>query len=120
MENIWIFILIAVVANVIGSQSKAKQKKRQILSSAKTVKEADYNYKNQIMMPEIKDDYRTTRRDIDFMEQKSFLNKTEEVVFRPKEVIVEAEEVFDLGLSELQHAIVMAEILNKPLALRKK
>jgi len=32
----------------------------------------------------------------------------------------ESGEIFDVGLSDLQKAIIMSEILNKPLALRKR
>ena len=115
MKSIWIFILISIIANIIGAQGKAKKKK----TIASPVKNANFNNIDKNTITEAKDNYNTTSQGIGY-EEESFLYKAEEEAPMQVEAVVYTEEIFDIGLSELQHAIVVAEILNKPLALRNK
>lgn len=136
MKSLWILILISIVTNIIGSIGKANQKKKPITSSAKKVNQTDYNYKNWNTKPKKSKNYidsleyesASIKQSVDcnqknsvpsFIAEEAAPIQKESVKSEQDECISEEEDFFDIGLSELQNAIVMTEILNKPLALRK-
>lgn len=114
MRSIWIFILISIIVNIVGTIGKTKQKKKSIPASLKKI---DKDHKN--MMPEVKDNYSIISQNVDYGEEKS--SSYDDGLTFPMAIETEEEtkEEFDVKLSELQHTIVMTEILAKPLALRK-
>ena len=108
--------------------SKANQKKKPIPTSAKKAKSTDYSHRNQSMIPEANQKYSSSfeydNRPVlqDAICDDTGSNSYKIAEERPirNEPISEIEETYDIELSELQHAIVMSEVLDKPLALRKR
>lgn len=137
LKTIWIFILVSIVANIIGTVGKANQKKKPITSSPKKVKQTGYNFRDQGARLETDESYindlgyktSSVKQNADSRPARSFTSynaeeaasvRNEPVGQQQDEHILEEESFFNIGLSEFQHAMVMTEILNKPLALRKK
>lgn len=120
--------MISIIANIIGSIGKANQKKKPMPSSAKKTKNTDYSYRNQNMAPEANQNYNSSLeydngailQDTSYNDNGSYSNTILEERTIQNEPLNEIEETYDIGLSELQHAIVMSEVLDKPLALRRR
>lgn len=118
--------MISIIANIIGTIGKANQKKKPMPSSAKKTKNADHKDRN--MAPEANLQYssgfeydnRTVLQGASWDDNRSNSYRAAEENPIENESLGGLEETYDAGLSELQHAIIMSEVLDKPLALRRR
>lgn len=115
MEGLLIALLIAALSSVFGGKNKASQRKRP--SNAKPIdKPISGSSKTNVKSKQKPAaDY-----SISYISTEPVIEKIQQDNTKHEVADIENEDILDKGLSDMQRAIVMAEILDKPLALRKK
>lgn len=126
MRNIWVYFIIIIIFNLFKNlgQSKNDNYKRKRTASAPRNREARGDYKR---LPK-------NGREILFTdkkpEEKNYSNVNSESPYflsdyeNPREYsetqdLIVSEDKVEFDMSDLQRAVIMSEILDKPLALRK-
>lgn len=135
MERLIIAILVAVFSAMFNKKGKQSQKKAPIYPKTRSKKDiykrnADMEMAEQKTKKTAKKAYEVqyssdheTQNNNNYEVKCDYTNKiVDENQYKDmqtEESDTESGEIIDVSLSDLQKAIVMSEILNKPLALRK-
>ena len=129
MEKLIIAIIIAAVSGMFNKKGKESQKRPMY---PKTRSKKDFykndNYDNYIEVTKQKPKQTTKKAyeeqynnyEARYDNTTKIVDETQYKSMQNEESATESQEILDIGLSDLQKAIVMSEILSKPLALRKK
>jgi len=127
LEKLIIAIIIAAVSGMFNKKDKESQKKRP--KYPKTKNKKDF-YKNDDYIEITKQKSKQTTKkayeeqynnyEARYDNTTKIVDETQYKSMQNEESATESQEILDIGLSDLQKAIVMSEILSKPLALRKK
>lgn len=127
MKGIWIYLIIIIIFNLFKNLGKSKDDnyKRKRTASGPINREARRDY---MRLP--KDDRKILFTDTKPEKEKNYSNVNSESTYflsdyekqgeynETQDFIVNKDKI-ELHMSELQRAVIMAEILDKPLALRK-
>jgi len=135
LERLIIAILVAVFSAMFNKRGNQSQKKAPIYPKTRSKKDI-YKRNADIEMAEQKPKKATKKAyEVQYSSDHETRNNNYEIKYdytdktadenqykdmQIEESDTESGEIFDVGLSDLQRAIVMSEILSKPLALRKK
>jgi len=123
LEGLLIALLIAALSSVFGGKNKANQRKRPLNNKPVSGSQKTNARPKQKPAANYSMSYVNTEPSIEKV-QHSNIKPAAEItmhdIIRHEEADSENEEVLNIGLSDMQRAVVMAEILDKPLALRKK
>ena len=135
MERLIIAIIIAVFSTMFNKRGKQSQKKAPVYPKTRSKKDifkrnADAEMAEQKPKKNTKKAYEVKYSSVQETQDNNYENKydhTDKIAdenqyknMQIEDYDTESGEIFDVGLSDLQKAIIMSEILNKPLALRKR
>lgn len=123
MEGLLIALLVAALSSVFGGKNKAAQKKRPVrpANTGPITKRGgyDHKYSREIASDKPRKDT-AVNYDMSYTNVEPVISKTKVDNAKYEEIDVHDEEILNIGLSDLQRAVVMTEVLGKPIALRKK
>jgi len=120
LEGLLIALLVAAVSSILGGKNKANPKKPP-LNTKPVSNRKDYNNKYSSERPNVKPKQKPDMNyDVSYINPEPVTERIQNNNIKYEEVDIENEEILDIGLSDMQRAIVMTEILGKPIALRKK
>jgi len=124
LEGLFIALLIAALSGVFSGKNKNSQKKKIVKPVAnRTVIDKNGNdNKNSREKASVKPKQKAAvNYSLGYTNEKSDMYKigVDNIIHEEADDIYD-DEILDIGLSDLQRAIVMTEVLGKPVALRKK
>lgn len=135
MEKLIIAIIIAAISGMFNNKAKKSQKKTPMYPKARSKKDF-YKHdtvreiteqkpkktENKTYEAQYSNAHKTqyNNYEVNYEYMDKIEDKTEHKDLQSEEYETDRKEILDAELFDLQKAIVMSEILSKPLALRKK